>query len=107
MSANISESSRVHFAMFAKYWESGKVKTRLAKSIGETAARDIHLLFVQFLLRKFEKFGDRRSLVGSPEDKKQEFEQALSKTWSLAFQSAGDLGARMSRFLNAIPVILK
>ena len=39
MTENHPEISKVHLAMFAKYWEIGKVKTRLAKSIGEEAAQ--------------------------------------------------------------------
>lgn len=86
--------------MFAKYWQSGKVKTRLARSIGEDAARDVHLLFVRTLLEKFESFGDCRTLVGSPAERHGEFESILPDGWQLQFQSAGDLGQRMSQFFQ-------
>ena len=85
-------------AMFAKYWQSGKVKTRLARSIGEDAARDVHFLFVRTLLQKFSSFGNCRTLVGSPAEKRSEFESILPESWALQFQSDGDLGQRMSHF---------
>ena len=86
--------------MFAKYWEAGKVKTRLARTIGEAASRDVHLLFVKFLLKKFAAVGDFRTLVASPADQKLEFEEILPDTWQLDFQCDGDLGARMSHFFR-------
>lgn len=96
-----SRRNRVQLAMFAKYWDVGKVKTRLARSIGAHASRDIHLLFVRFLLKKFESFGDSRILVASPAAQKSEFEKILGDSWQLQFQIHGDLGQRMSHFFRS------
>ena len=101
MTDNIAKRNPVQLAMFAKYWEAGRVKTRLARSIGEDAARDVHLLFVRFLLEKFQAFGDSRSFVGSPVERQSEFEKILPSGWNLQFQSDGDLGQRMSNFFKS------
>ena len=52
--------------MFAKYWEAGKVKTRLAHSIGDEAARNLYRLFVEVLLENFRTFGDLANTCHQP-----------------------------------------
>ncbi len=95
--------------MFAKYWEAGRVKTRLAKSVGEVAARDVYLCFLQHLVRKYSKFGDRRTLVFSPFESKDDFsswckglfaKDSVRKPWGLHPQAEGDLGTRMRIFFE-------
>ena len=90
----------IHFAMFAKYWEPGQVKTRLGRVIGNPLASDIHLMFVQHLVNRFGAFGDRRTLVYSPATAKNSFRQFLPDTWDMQPQSDGNLGIRMKTFFR-------
>ena len=101
LNPTIGTTPSVHLAMFAKYWEAGKVKTRLARTLGADPAKDVHLLFVRFLLKKFRGFGDQRTLVATPKTRQLEFEKVLPSGWRLQFQSEGDLGQRMSDFFSS------
>ncbi|MEM9940521.1 MAG: TIGR04282 family arsenosugar biosynthesis glycosyltransferase [Planctomycetota bacterium] len=88
-----------HLGLFAKYWEPGKVKTRLAKTIGNENACWLYRSFVLHLISRLEGCGDRRSIVYSPPEKRSEF-QSVAAAWELTPQSSGDLGTRMCQFLN-------
>ena len=88
------------FGMFAKYWESGKVKTRLAASIGPDLARDVYFLFLQHLVRKFSDSFQQRQLAYSPMERLEEFEKLVGDSWELQPQADGDLGNRMSHFFE-------
>lgn len=87
--------------MFAKYWQPGKVKSRLAASIGPDRAASVQRLFVETLARRFGAVADQRQLVYSPADKRDEFRRTIGRQWDLEEQSAGDLGERMRRFFAA------
>ena len=87
--------------MFAKYWEPGEVKTRLAASIGPLRAAGVQRLFVETLARRFGAVADQRLLVHTPAGKRDEFRRALGSQWELEVQAAGDLGERMQRFFTA------
>ena len=87
--------------MFAKYWEPGKVKSRLAASIGLDRAASVQRLFVETLARRFGAVADQRQLVYSPADKRDEFRRTIGRQWDLEEQAAGDLGKRMRHFFAA------
>lgn len=86
--------------MFAKYWEPGQVKTRLGRAIGNQLASDVHLMFLQHLVCRFDAFGDRRTLVYSPAAAESSFRQFLPDTWNMQPQSDGNLGIRMKTFFR-------
>lgn len=86
--------------MFAKYWEPGKVKTRLASEIGAERAATIHKLFVEVLARRFAAVGDRRVLSFSPPGCEETMREVAAGAWRLEPQAAGDLGERMRTFFE-------
>lgn len=87
--------------MFAKYWEPGAVKTRLAETLGEQPAARIYRAFVETLLRRLTEVGDRQVLAFSPSDRETAFQRG-AENWELQPQLAvGDLGARMQHFFES------
>lgn len=87
--------------VFAKYWEPGSVKTRLAASIGEQAAADLYRLFLKSVLdRGRQEFSGRRVLAYSPPDQSSAFQALAGADWQLQAQAHGDLGARMSHYFQ-------
>jgi uncharacterized protein len=86
--------------MFAKYWQPGAVKTRLAVSIGEYAAASLHRLFVQTLLHRLQNVANRYVLCFTPANSADSFRQLSLGTWILEPQSPGDLGARMRHYFE-------
>ncbi|MFK7767729.1 MAG: TIGR04282 family arsenosugar biosynthesis glycosyltransferase [Mariniblastus sp.] len=90
-----------HLGLFAKFWQPGTVKTRLAVSIGETAACKLYQAFVFHLLKQLTDTADTRSVAFSPTNKESNFRQAISTDWNLRPQSSGDLGARMRSFFDS------
>ena len=90
-----------HLGLFAKYWEPGKVKTRLAAGIGPQAACRVYRCFLEHLVHGFAQFADVRTIGFSPDDKNDEFQKLAGSDWNLIPQSPGDLGIRMHRFFEA------
>ena len=94
-----------YLGVFAKYWQPGEVKSRLAADIGPDAAATLYRNFVTTLLDRLACTGDRRMLAYSPADRLVEFQNLLlalrrSEDWSLDSQSSGNLGNRMEQFFN-------
>jgi hypothetical protein len=88
--------------MFAKYWEPGRVKTRLAAAIGDQAASSLYRRFVLTLVQRFADVGQRRVLAYTPAERQTEFESLAAEDWQLAAQAGGNLGERMQAyFANA------
>jgi rSAM/selenodomain-associated transferase 1 len=87
--------------LFAKHWEPGKVKTRLAASIGDNVAAEIHRVFLETLLDRFASVAGRRLLAFAPLDAEPAFVSLQGDTWELAGQSSGDLGRRMRVFFES------
>jgi len=75
------------------------VKTRLAATIGDDAAAELHRLFLTTLLNRFQAVADRQLLYYSPPDAGEAF-SGLSASWERHAQSDGDLGARMHDFFE-------
>ena len=88
------------FGMFAKFWQPGQVKTRLADRIGAAAAARVYRFFVLTLLSRFETVADRRLLCFAPPERGREFTELAEPHWTAVPQSAGDLGVRMSAFFQ-------
>ena len=92
--------------MFAKHWQPGCVKTRLAASLGPIAAGRTYRQFLLVSLQRFRASGQRRVLFYTPRDKRAAFcglveSAAVGHTgWDLSPQGVGDLGARMRRQLS-------
>lgn len=87
--------------IFAKHWQPGAVKTRLAASIGEKSAATLHRCFVQTLLSRFQHVADRQALWFTPADSAEEFCQLDLGHWTLEPQGFGDLGERMERYFSS------
>ena len=91
--------------IFAKHWQAGQVKTRLAASLGAERAAELYRVFVETLLVRQADCGDRRVLAFTPSDRRAEFarlvaERQLSGAWRLEPQAEGDLGVRMHHFFT-------
>ncbi len=89
-----------HLGLFAKFWQPGTVKTRLAASIGDSAACKLYHAFVFHLLEQLADSGDTRGVVFSPPEKESDFRDSVPAVWSLCPQSKGDLGTRMRNFFE-------
>ena len=83
--------------LFAKYWEPGQVKTRLAADVGERAAAELFLRFLELSLERLSGVADRRVLYFSPANREREFRALAASEWELTPQTAGDLGQRLQR----------
>jgi len=86
--------------VFAKYWEPGRAKTRLALTIGAENAAEIARLCFSCTLLRFSKLADRTAVYFTPPDRHTEFLQVSPENWSLAPQGQGDLGQRMQNFFE-------
>ncbi len=89
-----------HLAIFAKFWQPGAVKTRLAETIGSAAAAAVYREFLRTLLVRFASIATSRELVFTPGDRLAEFRSLAPQAWQLAEQGTGDLGQRMARFFE-------
>ena len=91
-----------HLGLFAKYWQPGQVKTRLAATLGPDVACELYQIFLFHLLDRLGQSGDERTVVFSPDGLEGKFRSvsSIDKFWSLEAQSAGDLGDRMRTFFE-------
>ena len=99
------------FGMFVKAPEPGRVKTRLAASIGDAPAAELYRAFLTDLIERFRKTGDRRVLAYAPADDTtcEFFRQLGGCNYELWQQPDADLGTRMKKFFEAFgpePVVL-
>jgi len=86
--------------VFAKYWEPGKVKTRLAATIGNQRASSIYRSFVETLLKRLSRVGQRRVLAVAPPERMKDFSVVAGEAWSVEPQARGDLGTRMKHYFD-------
>lgn len=95
------------FGVFAKFWEAGKVKTRLAKSVGDELAAEIYFQ----LLKSTRNLGQQieldqaesrfeKMLGYAPSNRTNEFSN-FAPSWNLIPQVESDLGTRMKCFFNS------
>ncbi|MGB7328111.1 MAG: TIGR04282 family arsenosugar biosynthesis glycosyltransferase [Rubripirellula sp.] len=100
-----SNEARFHLGMMMKYWRPGDVKTRLAASIGDDQAAQLHRLFVHQLCLSLCHAGDSRSLVFAPPSVEGLLRDELASwgiqdDWSYSVQCSGDLGDRMDHWFR-------
>ena len=93
--------------IFAKAWDEGKVKTRLAKTLGHTVAAGIYFELLTMHLLRFACTGHIRVLAYSPADEatRNRFNGLINDlsspgAWDLVPQVESDLGSRMSCFFE-------
>jgi len=84
--------------LMAKYWQPGKVKTRLAADIGPQEAAAIYREFVVTLQTRLTNTAEQKTIAYTPSEKLPEFQQAISATWQLEPQTGDNLGDRMHHF---------
>jgi hypothetical protein len=81
--------------MFVRFPGQGRVKSRLAKDIGEEAATNLYRCFVEDLSKRFSKEAYRLCIAFDPADKEQETREMLGDGCSYIPQTGEDLGERM------------
>lgn len=91
-------------AVFIKYPEEAKVKSRLAKTIGNTLAKDLYICFVEDILDRFSNDKFDICICYSPDDKEQEIKEWLGKYYQYQLQEGKDLGEKMK---NAFLTLFK
>jgi glycosyltransferase A (GT-A) superfamily protein (DUF2064 family) len=64
-------------AIFAKFWQPGEVKTRLAATIGSQAAARLHRAFVEALVLRMAGAAERCVLAYTPTERRGEFAELL------------------------------
>jgi len=84
--------------LFAKYWQPGQVKTRLAAAVGSEQAAAIYRQFVHTLLARLTPIAEDRLLAFAPSHRAAEFAAILPNRWRLQPQAGGDLGQRMQNY---------
>ena len=99
------------FGMFVKNPEPGRVKTRLAATIGDASAAALYRGFLSDLMQRFRSTGTRRVLAYSPDDaaSREFFTQESVGSYELWPQPEADLGTRMKKFFETFgpePVVL-
>lgn len=82
--------------IMAKYWEPGKVKTRLGKTIGLQKSAQVHRAFVRHLANTLDTAAARSVFVVAPPAAEREFREEIGGAWTTVRQADGDLGDRMS-----------
>lgn len=93
-----------HLVVLAKHWQPGKAKTRLAAQIGPAAAADVCRAMLEATLLRLDGVAAVRTIHFAPADREAAFTalvRELGLDWRLQPQSAGDLGARMRRAIEA------
>jgi len=84
--------------LFAKYWEPGQVKTRLAASLGAERAAEVYRHFLVTLLGRLADCRAEKCLAYTPASRVGEFREIAPEGWQLELQAEGDLGERMEAF---------
>ncbi|QDV46651.1 2-phospho-L-lactate guanylyltransferase [Stieleria neptunia] len=95
-----SSSRKLILGVMAKYWASGRVKTRLGAAIGMRHAADVHRAFCQHLATQLAAVAEERSFVITPRDRQADFAALLPSGWGIGFQADGDLGCRMKAWFK-------
>ena len=100
MTASPPESGDRQLGVLAKYWDPGKVKTRLIPYFGASNAAALHQIFLETTLRRFTNLADRQVLCFTPEAHRSSFEAMAADQWDLLPQQEGDLGARIAGYFH-------
>lgn len=99
---NLRSERLAAVGLMAKHWTAGRVKTRLAASIGGQAAADLHRAMVTYMLRQLGNVAARRVLAVAPDNQAMEFVGEAGWRWQITAQGQGELGARMQRLLRLL-----
>ena len=103
LKSDLAEGNK-RIGLFAKYWQPGKVKTRLAKSIGTQLASELYRCFVKCLVTRLSQVPYEPILAYSPANEAtlDAFNQIIPDSrWALVPQSAGNLGNRIQFFFQS------
>jgi hypothetical protein len=93
-------NSPVHLGIMAKYWQPGRVKTRLGGAIGMDAAAEVHRELCLHLAETLRTAADRRAFVIDPASRRETFAACLPPGWLTELQAEGDLGRRMQAWFD-------
>ncbi len=91
---------KTQLGVFAKYWEPGKVKTRLAEDTNDDFAANLYEAFVKTTLERLTGCAETHTLVITPSENLRDFALILPPDWTLTSQVDGDLGNRMQAFFQ-------
>lgn len=85
--------------LFVKQPVPGRVKTRLAETLGPDRAADLYAGFTGFLVERLRTTGDQRALVFTPNDEPsaRHFESLAGNEYVAVPQEGADLGERLTR----------
>lgn len=86
--------------MFAKSPVPGRVKTRLAETVGEQRAAEFHAAFIADLVQMLATFDARPVLSWAGERDHPAFDPAREHGFTFVEQPPGDLGARLDRVIR-------
>ncbi|MDX1943850.1 MAG: DUF2064 domain-containing protein [Pirellulaceae bacterium] len=86
--------------LLARHWEPGKVKARLAATLGESHAATFHALCITALADRFAAVADSRLLAFSPARAEQAFRSVARGRWHLVPQSSTDPAERLRSLLT-------
>lgn len=87
--------------MFAKHWQSGQVKTRLARDLGPETAAEVYRALLETLLARFAGNTSHQILYYSPPTAARAFARLPLADWKLSPQASGDLGQRMQHYFQS------
>ena len=95
-----------NLGLFAKHWQPGHVKTRLAAGVGFERAAAIYRQFVRALLARLTPLAapplaEDRMLAFTPRQHAADFRAILPDCWRQEPQADGDLGQRMNTYFAA------
>jgi rSAM/selenodomain-associated transferase 1 len=96
----VNKSFQTQLGVFAKYWEPGQVKTRLAHDTNHEFAARVYRQFIQATLETATGIAQRSVLAFTPTDQYAEFAQCLPAGWTMVAQATGDLGQRMHAYFS-------
>ncbi len=96
----------VALGLMAKYWDIGKVKTRLGTSIGMRRAASLHRLFLMHLCESLSVINAHREVCMSPSSRMKDFDRELNQrgladSWRVVPQADGDLGNRIVQWFDS------
>jgi len=84
--------------IFAKFWQPGQVKTRLAVVLGPDRAAAVARACVACLIDRFRNLADERVIAFAPAEKSAPFAELAGADYQLWPQADGDLGQRLRAF---------
>ncbi len=99
----IEQSTPRWLVMMTKYWQPGRVKTRLAASVGHPAAARLHRLFTHEITYRLAGCGDFRVVLASPDHCVPRIANRFAAGWQPLPQGDGDLGQRIWRAISLPP----